>query len=251
MKARRLSLLLALLALLPARVGLAGERLDLSGILVPAFEVGDYRVFVEAGGAWVREEILAVEPTVDGWRIESRFSDEDGACMEVSREVVPGGELSATKMRLDSNECPWFAAELAGRTRRFVLDAPARRTSRFKRRWHLPLGIWMYRHTLRGTQRPAEFAALETPYASHPQATRIRTRTRLSKAFFDFGFEFSNPGYRPVGAEKRRTQTWFVEGVGLVGEQSEFRDVRKRRVREVARYEIWLQEGVIGGIPYP
>jgi hypothetical protein len=252
MASRSASLLLALL-LLAAASGRAEERLDLTALIAPLPEVGDYKVFVESGGEWVREEITAVEPVQSGWGIEKRYVDAEGDTTLVHEVVVPGIEAAASYADGGAGETPPFVAELASRARLRALSLSSERAMRVADRWIVSSFVLIpRRYKLRGRQRLAEFGPLETPYTSHPEAALVESRSRVGESFFAFGKAFANAGYRPTGrVDRRQVASWYVEGIGLVGERGVHRTSRRGRVREALAYEIWVQEGVIGGVPYP
>lgn len=90
---------------------------------------------------------------------------------------------------------------------------------------------------------------LETPYASHAEAALVESRARLATATMGLGWGFS---FRPTGwVTRSRTTSWYAAGVGLVGEIGERRVTKRGRLQASVSYELWLREGVIGGVPYP
>jgi len=251
--ASRLAFFLAALLSLGAVTARAGETLDLTEFIAPLPEVGDYKVFVEAGGEWVREEITAIEPVPGGWRIEKRYVDAEGDSLLDFEVVAPGAQAAASYAWGETGETPPFVAELASRARVRALSLPAERAMRVSDRWVNSFFVLApHRYKLRGHQRLAELGPLETPYASHPEAALVDSRSRVGESFFWFGKAFVNPGYRPTGwADKRRLASWYVEGIGLVGERGVRRSAKRGRVRDVLAYEFWLQEGIVRGVSYP
>jgi hypothetical protein len=251
--ASRPAFFLAALLSLGAVSARGEETLDLTELIAPLPEVGDYKVFVEADGTWVREEITAIEPVPGGWRIEKRYVDAEGDSLLGSELVSPGAQAAASYAWGGSGETPPFVAEIASRARVRALSLSAERAVRVSDRWvNSSFVLAPHRYRLRGRQRLAELGPLETPYASHPEAALVDSRSRVGESFFWFGKAFVNPGYRPTGwADKRQVASWYVEGIGLVGERGVRRSARRGRVRDTLAYEFWLQQGVVRGVSYP
>jgi hypothetical protein len=81
-------------ACLLAASAAAGEPVDLTDWLAPVPLAGDYKVFETSDGQTVREEVVSVESTADGFRIEKRFVNDDGDDIlveELTRPGVPRG----------------------------------------------------------------------------------------------------------------------------------------------------------------
>jgi hypothetical protein len=227
----------------------AADPVDLTDWLAPLPLAGDYKVFATSDGQTVREEIVSVEAVAGGFRIEKRFVNGDGDAILVEESLTPGVGTSTTVLATDPVPFPHFVGALVGDERSYDLSTRIGKPQRFKKRWY----IWFivnFTYRLHGAHRFHGFDSLETPYASHPSAARMDYvgRTTSTRLFFGRGFfDVRRTGW--VSVEKART--WFVEGIGLVGETNVTRDYYLGDPRERSGSEVWLREGVIGGVPYP
>lgn len=244
--------LVALLTLVSAPPARAGERVDLTELVAPLPQVGDYKVFAEPGGQWVREEILEVDEVEGLRRIHKRYVDAEGDEALLTLYVDPGVEAYPDYLSTGPGELPAFLAELAGPARSLALSVKAKGATRVSEHWENSWYPLLVRFRLRGQQRLAEVGPLETPYASHAEAALLESRTRVRSLRFVFGRGFENARYVPTGwMDTRRVASWFVEGVGLVGETGLHSTYKRGALRDAVDYQIWLLEGVIGGVPYP
>lgn len=253
MDLRAAASLAALLTLVSASPARAGERMNLTELLAPLPQVGDYKVFVEDSGAWVREEVLAVEEAPGVKMIRKRYVDAEGDEALLTVYVEPGVEVYPGFLSRGPGELPGFLAELAGPARSLSLSVNAKGATRVAQSWFDTFfALFITRFRLRGEQRVAEIGPLETPYASHAEAALVESRTHVRSLRFVFGRGFENAHYEATGwMDTRRVSSWFVEGIGLVGETGLHRTYKRGALRGAAAYEIWLREGVIRGVPYP
>jgi hypothetical protein len=148
-------LLALLLALAPAAATRAAEPMDLTGFIAPLPEVGDYKVFVETGGEWIREEVTAITAVESGWQIGKRYVDAEGDVELFDEVVVPGVESASDYSGGGSGETPPFVAELGGPPRVLALSLSLERALRVSDRWHNFWFLFSYRYKLRAHQRLA------------------------------------------------------------------------------------------------
>jgi hypothetical protein len=237
------------LAILGVAAASQAVRVDLTRWVSPLPRVGDYRLYVwsEAGTELeLRREVASVEEVPGAWRIVWRSGSvtteetvrpgvrsrtDEGAYADVGYQLAIDRELRSCDLLVR-----------LGSTRRFRAAFLA--TGGF-----VPFVYWTRRL---GRYRLAGFEAIETPYAGHGTAARVeaivkewRTKPRLLE-----GFEDLAAGPRHL-AWVRRSESWFVRDVGLVGARHSVRRVVSGRLGPEEISELWLKEAVIRGVPYP
>jgi hypothetical protein len=237
---------LAVAACLSAPLAARAERVDLTAYVAPRPQVGDYRVYSwregDSGSSW-RDEVASVEDLSGGWRV---VWERNGATAE---EVVRAGARSRGERRSSPSLGHQLAVDYELRS--FDLELRAGAARRYRQTFLdfvgpiLPLPAWV-RH--RGRYRFAGFEAIETPYAGHAAAARVDSEVKEWHGKVRLGEDFEVESRGPMRlAWVKTSESWFVEGVGLVGVRTRLWDSFLGTITR----EVWLQEARIQGVPYP
>lgn len=209
--------------------------------------MGDYRVYVTfADGTEVerRVEVASVEELPGGWRVVW----ESGSL--TTEELVRPGVKSRRE-----REAPFGVdfqravdRELRSFDLRMRVGAAHRFSAAFVDYSSFLFMDWVRR---RGRYQLAGLEGVETPFASHATAARVDSLVKEWRAWqrFGEGFEVERGPSRLRWV--RTSESWFAEGVGLVGVRSAVRERSGGELGPPALSEVWLKEARIQGVPYP
>lgn len=238
----------ALLVLLAARTSAGVEGVDLTAHLAPRPLVGDYRVYAIRVGDTEYErrvDVVSVDGGDRGWRVV--WSGDPG---ETAAEVVRAGAKSRTSGDAPQLGCQ-YAIEPGARRCRLRLR-PEKPRSFGRTYFDLSDLDHSFRVRRTGRYHFAGIEAIETPFASHAAAVRLVSSIRDRRARLSFlpgGRKIASLGpWRLFWVET--TESWFVEGVGLVGLVRTVVDGEGQPATSRSE-EVWLEEGLVQGVPYP